>query len=94
MKAIVYTEYGAPDVLQLREVATPVPGDNEVLVRVRATPVNFGDTLTRNFRAISPRKFSMPMLFWLPAKIMFGFRKPKKNILGSEFAGEIAAVGK
>jgi NADPH:quinone reductase-like Zn-dependent oxidoreductase len=93
MKAIVYTEYGAPDVLHLAEVAKPAPKDNEVLIRIHATPVNFGDLLGRNFIAVSPRKFNMPMFFWLPARIAFGIRKPKKNILGSEFAGEVEAVG-
>ncbi len=94
MKAIVYTEYGPPDVLHLQEVEKPTPQDNEILIKVHATPVNFGDITARNFKAISPRKFNMPFLFWLPARLTFGFRKPKKRILGSEFAGEIEAVGK
>ena len=94
MKAIVYTEYGSPDVLQLKEVEKPTPKDNEVLIRIYATTINFGDMMARNIKAISPRKFNMPFLFWLPARLAFGFRKPKKNILGSEFAGEIQAVGK
>lgn len=94
MKAIVYTEYGPPEVLQLKEVEKPAPGDNEILVRVHATPVSFGDTLVRNLREVSPKKFHMPFLFWLFAKMYFGFRKPKIAILGSEFAGEIEAVGK
>ena len=94
MKAIVYTEYGSPDVLHLAEVAKPAPKDNEVLIRVQATPVNFGDLLARNFRAVSPRKFNMPFFFWLPARLAFGVNKPKKNILGSEFAGEVETVGK
>jgi NADPH:quinone reductase-like Zn-dependent oxidoreductase len=93
MKAIVYTEYGSPDVLQLKEVTKPTPEDNEVLIRIYATTVNFGDLMARNFKAISPRKFNMPLLFWLPARLAFGFRKPKKKILGSEFAGEVEAVG-
>lgn len=94
MKAIVYTKYGPPEVLQLKEVAKPTPKDNEILIRIYATPVNFGDTLIRNFKEISPRKFHMPFLFWLLGKIFFGFRKPKITILGSEFAGEIESVGK
>jgi len=65
MKAAVFTEYGPPEVLHLSEVADPVPGDRDVMVRVRATSVNFGDLLVRNFRAISPRKFHMPFVFWL-----------------------------
>jgi NADPH:quinone reductase-like Zn-dependent oxidoreductase len=94
MKASVLTEFGPPDVLQLREVPKPAPRDNEVLVRVRATSVGFGDTLVRNLAAISPRKFHMPFLFWLIAKVAFGVRKPRTNILGSEFAGEVEAVGR
>jgi NADPH:quinone reductase-like Zn-dependent oxidoreductase len=93
MKAIVYTEYGSPDVLRLAEVAKPAPKDNEVLIRVHATPVNFGDLMARNFKAISPRKFNMPALLWLPARLAFGFNKPKKPVLGSEFAGQVEAVG-
>ena len=94
MKAIVYTKYGSPDVLQLQEVARPTPKDNEVLIRVHATSVNFGDTMARNFKAISPREFNMPFLFWLLAKISFGLKQPKITILGSEFAGEVEAAGK
>ncbi|TSA15743.1 NAD(P)-dependent alcohol dehydrogenase [bacterium] len=94
MKAIVCTKYGPPEVLQLKEVSKPAPKDNEVLIRVRATSVNFGDTMARNFKAITPREFNMLFLFWLMAKISFGLREPKTTILGSEFAGEIEAVGK
>ena len=94
MKAIVCTKYGPPEVLQLKEVEKPAPKDNEVLIRVRATSVNFGDTMARNFKAITPREFNMPFLFWLLVKISFGLREPKITILGSEFAGDIEAVGK
>jgi len=94
MKAIVNTEYGSPDVLHLKEVEKPTPKDNEVLIRIYATTVNFGDMMARNFRAISPREFNMPFIFWLVAKISFGLRKPKITTLGNELAGEIEAVGK
>ena len=94
MKAAVFTEYGPPEVLQLKEVTKPSPKHNEILIRIYATPINFADTLIRNFKAISPKKFHMPFLFWLIGKITFGFRKPKITILGSEFAGEVEAVGK
>jgi len=94
MKAIVYTKYGPPDVLQLKEVEKPTPKDNEILIRVYATPVNYGDITARNFSNISPSEFNMPMLLWLPARISFGLRKPKNPILGSELAGEIEAIGK
>ena len=94
MKAIVCAKYGPPEVLQLKEVVKPVPKDNEVLIRVYATSVNFGDLMARNFKAVSPREFNMPFLVWLLAKISFGLRKPNITILGSELAGEIEAVGK
>ena len=93
MKAIVYKEYGSPDVLHLEEIAKPAPRDNEVLIRNHATTVNFGDLMARNFRAISPRQFNMFFLFWLMGKISFGLNRPTTNILGSEFAGEVEAVG-
>jgi NADPH:quinone reductase-like Zn-dependent oxidoreductase len=93
MKAIVYTEYGSPDVLHLSEVEKPAPKDNEILIRIHATTVNFGDRLARNFKAVSPRQFNMPFFFWLPARLAFGLSKPRQPILGSEFAGEVEAVG-
>ena len=94
MKAVVYTKYGPPEVLELKEVEKPAPKDHEVLIRVHATSVNFGDLLARNFKELSPGKFSMPLLFWFFAKMYFGFTKPKITILGSEFAGEIESTGK
>jgi NADPH:quinone reductase-like Zn-dependent oxidoreductase len=94
MKAIVYTEYGPPDVLQIQEIEKPTPKDNEILIRVYATSVNIGDIWARNFKEISPRKFTMPFPLWLPARMYFGFTKPKINILGSEFAGEVVSIGK
>jgi NADPH:quinone reductase-like Zn-dependent oxidoreductase len=94
MKAMTVTEYGSPDVLRLSEVEKPTPKDNEVLIRVHATPVSYGDLTARNFRNISPGEFNMPMLLWLPARIAFGFRKPRRTILGSELAGTVEAVGK
>jgi len=94
MKAIVFTEYGSPDVLQLKEVAKPTPKDDEILVRVHATPVNYGDLTARNFANLSLSEFNMPAPLWLPARMSFGWNKPKINILGSELAGEVEAVGK
>lgn len=93
MKAMVYTEYGLPEVLHRKEVAKPTPKDNEVLVQVRATSVNFGDLMARNFKAISPSEFNMPSPLWLLSKLIFGLHRPKITILGSEFAGEVEAVG-
>lgn len=87
MKAIVYTRYGPPDVLQLKEVERPVPKDNEVLIRVHATSVTTGDCNVRGFTFIPPGFGPLP-------RLMFGIRKPKRTILGVELAGEIEAVGK
>jgi NADPH:quinone reductase-like Zn-dependent oxidoreductase len=81
-------------VLQLREVASPAVGDHDVLVRVHAASVGFGDTLVRNLAAVSPRRFHMPFLFWVIARLAFGVRRPRVRVLGSEFAGEVAEVGR
>ena len=86
MKAVVCTKYGPPEVLLLKEVEKPVPKDNEVLIRVHATTVTSGD--------VRLRSFTWARWFWLPGRIMYGLRKPRKNIPGNELAGEIEAVGK
>lgn len=93
MKAITFTEYGPPNVLKLTEVAKPSPKDTDILIRIHATSVNIGDIWARNFKAISPRQFSMSFPMWLASRVIFGINKPKVNILGAEFAGEIEAVG-
>lgn len=93
MKAIVYTEYGPPEVLHLQEVAKPTPKENEILVRVAVTAVNYGDLVARNFKNISYAEFNMPTPMMIPARFAFGWRKPKNHILGSEFSGEVTAVG-
>ena len=94
MKAIEHSQYGPPEVLQLKEVDKPVPKDEEVLIRVHATTVNYGDLIARNFRAVTPRQFNMPGLFWFFAKLYFGFNKPNVTRLGSEFSGVVESVGK
>ena len=94
MKAMVNYEYGSPDVLFLTEIKKPLPRENEILIKVHATSVNFGDTMARNFKAISPRQFNMPFLIWLIAKLSFGLSQPNNTILGNEFAGQIEAVGR
>jgi NADPH:quinone reductase-like Zn-dependent oxidoreductase len=94
MKAAIYTEYGSPDVLRIEEAKKPVPKDNEILIKIHAVSINFGDLLARNMKTVTPGKFSMPLPLWLLTRIAFGFNKPRIKILGSEFAGEIEAVGK
>ncbi len=86
MKAIICTKYGPPDVLELQEVSKPIPNDNEVLVKIHATTVTAGDTRMRSF--------TVPISYWLPARVALGIRKPKKAVLGMEVAGEIESVGK
>jgi NADPH:quinone reductase-like Zn-dependent oxidoreductase len=87
MKAIVWTKYGPPDVLQLKEVEKPTPKDNEVLIRIYATTVTAGDCEMRSLK--------FPIWLSLPMRIYVGLRKPKRiTILGQELAGEIEAVGK
>jgi NADPH:quinone reductase-like Zn-dependent oxidoreductase len=94
MKAIMFREYGSPDVLRLTEIPMPEPKDNEILVKVHATPVNFGDLMARNFGNITLSEFNMPAPLYLPSRMAFGWNKPKINILGSELSGEVEAVGK
>lgn len=87
MKAIVYTEYGTPDVLQVKEVEKPCLKDDEILIRVHAAEVTKADCEMRSFR------FQVKW-FWLPLRITLGIIKPKRKILGGYFAGEVASVGK
>jgi NADPH:quinone reductase-like Zn-dependent oxidoreductase len=87
MKAIVYNEYGPADVLHLKEVEKPSPKDNEVLIKVHATSVTAGDCNARGFVFVPPG-------FGFLARLMFGLRKPRQPVLGTELAGEIVAAGK
>ncbi|OFW61426.1 MAG: alcohol dehydrogenase [Actinobacteria bacterium RBG_16_64_13] len=81
MKAVVFTRYGTADVLELRDVPRPTPIDDEVLIRVRAVAINDWD-----WQALQGIPFVN--------RLTFGLRKPKKQILGSDIAGVVEAVGK
>jgi NADPH:quinone reductase-like Zn-dependent oxidoreductase len=88
LKAILHNQYGPPDLLQLKEVETPRPKDNEVLIAIHATTVSTGDCNVRNFTFVT--RSMLPI-----AKLMFGISKPwKARILGTECAGEVERAGK
>ena len=78
MKAVIYTKYGGPEVLQIKDVKKPSPKDDEVLVKVHAVSLNDWDAGLLKGDFIN--------------RMMFGISKPKKNILGSDIAGRIEAV--
>lgn len=85
MKAAIQTAYGAPDVVVIRDVPKPSPGPGQVLVRIMATTVTSGDSRLRAFR--------VPAGFWLPARLVLGITRPRKAVLGSEFAGIVETTG-
>ena len=87
MKAIVYEQYGPPDVLHFAEVPKPVPKEKEVMIRIHASTVTTGDVNARSFLFVPPG-------LGLLARLMIGVRKPKHAILGTDFAGEIVETGK
>jgi NADPH:quinone reductase-like Zn-dependent oxidoreductase len=87
MKAMVYTRYGPPEVLHLAEVKIPVPGDDDVLITVRAVEATKSDCELRRFQF--PVKW-----FWLPLRLALGLFRPKRQILGGYVAGEVAGVGR
>lgn len=86
MKAITYTRYGPPEVLAVSEVPKPEPGDDELLIHVRAVEATKSDCELRSFR------FSVNW-FWLPLRLAVGVFRPRRRILGAYFAGEIVEVG-
>jgi len=86
MRAIICTEYGPPEVLQLKEVATPAPGHDEILIKIHASTVTSGD--------VRLRSFTWARWFYLPARFMYGFRRPRRTIPGNELAGEVEATGR
>lgn len=85
MKAVIRTSYGGPEVLRAAEIDRPAIGDDDVLVRVRATEVTAADWRMR--------ASDFPGALWLPGRLIAGLFRPKEQVLGSDFAGEVAAVG-
>ncbi len=87
MKAIIWTKYGPPDVLQLQEVEKPAPKDNELLIKIAATTVGAWDCETRNLK--------FPLMLALAIRLYAGIIRPTRiTILGQELSGEVEAVGK
>lgn len=87
MKAIIWTKYGSPDALQLQEVETPTPKENEVLIKIHAATASRADT--------EFRRLKLPLLFAIPIRLYLGPIKPTRiKILGTEFTGEVVATGK
>lgn len=86
MRAAVVSRYGPPEVVSIEEVPDPVVKPDQVLVRIRATTVSRGDARVRGFDL--PRA-----IFWLPARLALGMMRPRKRILGTEFAGVVEQTG-
>jgi len=86
MRASICTEYGPPEVLRVREIEKPTPKDEEVLIRIRATTVTAADC--------ELRRFDFPGWIWLPLRLWFGLRRPRRPVLGQELAGDVEAIGK
>lgn len=85
MKAIVYESYGGPDVLQIKFLSKPVPKNDEILVKTKATTVSRGD--------IRMRSFSVPITQWLPARFYLGLFHPRRKVLGMEISGVVEEIG-
>jgi NADPH:quinone reductase-like Zn-dependent oxidoreductase len=85
MKAAVYQRYGPPEVVEIRDVPMPIAKANEVLIQIHASTVSSGDWRARSLK--------MPAGFGPLGRLVFGIRKPRQPILGSEFSGQITAVG-
>lgn len=85
MKAILYQQYGPPDVLQMADIAKPVPKPNEILIKTYATTVTSGDWRVRSL--------TVPAGFGWMTRLVFGVSRPRQPILGSELAGVVESVG-
>ncbi len=85
MKAIVCTRYGPPEALRLQEVPKPVPGKNDILIKILASSVTMGDS--------EMRRFDIATWIWLPLRLYMGVFKPRMKIYGQELAGVVEEVG-
>jgi NADPH:quinone reductase-like Zn-dependent oxidoreductase len=85
MRAAVYERYGSPEVVELRDVPMPMPKPNQLLIQIHASTVSSGDWRARSLK--------LPAGFGLMGRLVFGIRKPRQPILGSEFSGRITAIG-
>lgn len=85
MKAAVYTQYGPPEVLQVKEVEKPIPGPKEILLKTHAAAVTMGDC--------EMRRPEIPDLVWFVVRLFFGLRKPRKQILGAYLSGRVEGIG-
>jgi NADPH:quinone reductase-like Zn-dependent oxidoreductase len=86
VKAVIYTEYGPPEVLKLKEIERPMPKEKEILIRVHAVAATTGDSNSRGFTFVPPGFGPLP-------RLMFGLRKPRKQILGLNISGEVVSIG-
>ncbi len=86
MRAIVCPKYGPPEVLELAEVPRPIPADDEVLIKVRATAVTASDIFIRGCQ--------LPLRFQIPMRLMIGLTKPRNPIIGEVLSGEVESIGK
>lgn len=85
MKAIAWTKYGPPEVLNIIKIKKPHPKSDEVLIKIHSSTVTAGD--------VRLRSFNIPVGFWLPTRLVFGLLKPRKLIPGMDVSGVIEAVG-
>ncbi len=85
MKAAVYNRYGPPEVVEVRDIPDPAPGRGELLVRVAASSVTTADWRMR--------AAAFPGITWLPGRLMMGIFRPRRRVLGGDFAGTVAAAG-
>jgi NADPH:quinone reductase-like Zn-dependent oxidoreductase len=85
MKAVICSKYGPPESLHIKEVEKPVPKNNEILVKVYASAVTAADCRVRGF--------NVPPSYWFLARLALGLTKPRKPILGMDFAGEVEVIG-